>query len=267
MDAMPKTPQIEKLLEHRDFLRALACSLVTDPGTQEDLVSDDLRDGEVRKIDIDISDLLLGVVLGSVRWNGAPLENAELILEARKESLSRGLTTPLSAEIFLREDGGFRREVIPAVYDCYIRVHSVGGWKITDDPFPEPLTVAPGGTMKIQLHLQTTEVHFVFRNHDGNPLPGLRASLLPQNNKIRFHLPASNAKGECMRAVPTGSFQVMIPPKSLSTPEGLKSFMARQSGNAAAAFAAALISVKTVPIAPSTKSQRIEITVPKSAGY
>jgi hypothetical protein len=50
MDDMPPRPEIEQLLEHRDFLRALASQLVADPGTQDDLVSDALEERALRTL-------------------------------------------------------------------------------------------------------------------------------------------------------------------------------------------------------------------------
>ncbi len=48
MDVMNEGPRLEQLLEHRDFLRALATRLVSDPGTQDDLVSDVLKEATLR---------------------------------------------------------------------------------------------------------------------------------------------------------------------------------------------------------------------------
>jgi len=228
---------------------------------------DNLREGEERKLDIDISEFLLGEVQGTVLMNGVPLKNTDLVLRARKESFPRGQTSPLYVTIFLGDKGAFRQQLIPAIYDCHVRIKTAGSMNTTDYPIAAPLRIAPGDKLKIQLELQTTTIQLRILNHDGKPLAGLRASLLTHGMKKRFYLPASNATGECTKTVPTGSFQVLIPPKSLSTPEGYKAFMARQPGNAAAAYAEALIRVKTLQIPPGKELQRFEITVPNSAGY
>ncbi len=227
----------------------------------------DLRKGEERELDLDISRFLLGDVEGSVTCNDSPAKKWTLHLRARKHSLPMGITRRLPVTLPLDEVGKFATQLIPGIYDCSLSPeYKNGPWRPLY-PTGSTIRVTAGGRQKVRLKLGTVELRLHFENHDGKPLPKLRAILVDEASGRRYSLPISDSDGNCSARAPTGSFRLVTLPKHMTTLEGYEAFINAHRRDYETAFNKAHILLGELTIEAGGQAEPREITVPKSAGY
>jgi len=227
----------------------------------------DLRDGEERKLDMDLSRFLMGDVEGSATCNKRPANKWTLHLQARKPSLPHGITTLLSVSLALDENGKFATKLMPGLYDCSLSPeYKSGPWR---PPYPtgSTLRVTAGGQQKIHLNLDTAELRVRLLNHDGKSLPGLRTILVEEGSGQRFSLPVSDANGNCTTQAPIGTYRLVVLPKRLTTRDGMKAFRAAHEKDFATARNEAHILLGKLTIQANPEPEPRRLTVPRSAGY
>jgi len=227
-----------------------------------------LREGEERKIDIDISHLLMGEVHGGLRWNGKAMPDTGLYFRSVKTSLMHGELYPVWHKARSDAQGRFSKHLTPGVYECIVGLPFKGGdFAYTDMTTGTSVTVTSGVKQEIQLELRTAILQLRFKSLEGKALPGLRGILIPKGGSKHYPRPETNAAGECRQQVPAGLLRLLVLPKSLSSKDAMNQFRAQHGRDFKSAYEKALIPLQVLEVGPGSKAQHQEITVPKKAGY
>jgi hypothetical protein len=177
----------------------------------------DLKDGEVRKVDLDIAHLQKAKVLGRVFLNGEPMANVQVNLATFKADASGGRTMASSVGIKTDAAGRFTKRVLSGTYiiNCY---KTINGRHVSLQGEGE-LQVGVGEDVHRDFHIRTAALRIRLLAADGKtPLSGIQAFASTADGTHGFTLPSSDEDGHTQ--LPMGSlgvYELRIWPKMPSS--------------------------------------------------
>jgi hypothetical protein len=232
----------------------------------------DLRDGEVRRIDVDASSLLPARLTGVVMMNGAPLEDrfAQLIGTRPATTDDRdGGAARLEFDTRLGAGGTFALALRPATYRLRVGLPpATDGGRWRSIPAAERIVLAPGQQVHRVFQIETGGLRIRVRDESGRPRPGVQIEVTDLDRSFRTAAPPTDAEGRTAVGVaPVGTVIVSAVPKRLTDPATRRDFD-RTNGYRSEAWNQVLVPLGRADVVGQDRpTAAVEVVVPAKAGY
>jgi hypothetical protein len=205
----------------------------------------DLREGERREFDLELSGQMFAKVTGSVVIGDRPFCGQVMFYKDGK-----WVDSAMS-----NEAGKFTAFVSPGSY----RVQVKGLFA------DAPIACAAGEEVERDFHVTAVTVRLRVVGPDGAPRSGVRLITADFTGRAAVHFPASGKDGYTERQLSPGTYDFEVMPKRLADQQALREFY---EANKTDPGAMARVLVRLVKInARVDEGKRIEVKLPVAAGY
>ena len=221
-----------------------------------------LRDGDTRKLDLDLRRLIPTKLSGTVFLDGETFKKGRIVLHGRRGRSVTGLELSTSRYLETNGRGRFSTMVPAGVYRLSVHSPDLGGLNL---PTAGTVTVVAGRAVEQTFRLSTGRVRLTVLGTDGKPVAGASLSAKSAAHGGPILLPAPNANGLASVRLPIGAWTVRVVRKDLLGRRNRAAFLAEHPGDSTA-WERALLEVATVTVEPGPM-RPIEVSLPAGAGY
>jgi len=214
---------------------------------------DNLREGERRKLDLDLSQFLFARLRGKILVNTKPRSG-----QIQFKSTDGGWSSA-----FADDEGRFTVFLKPGSHRAFVSEHS--GRSRTNLFADETVAVSAGQELSLDLHINATTVRLQVLAPDGKPQPGVRLIAGTSDGASDNHLAHSDKDGLVTTRLGLGTYQLRVYPKSLADPKAMSKFYEDHKGESNA-LQNAMISLAELHVKPGN-DEIIKIKLPAATGY
>jgi len=217
----------------------------------------DLKEGETRRVDVDLAFLVAATLTGTAFVNGRPLKKGSLVFHGKEPA-------PSSQTIQTGEDGSFRLRSVAGEFEIFALVPPRGKGPFVT-LFPGlPLTLTPAASRQQDLRFHHGQLRLRVLASDGKtPVAGAKLACATEDGNRAVYIRGADASGQIhMDVFPQGSFVVTVWPKHLAKPMARHELMRKNPRG----WRKAAITVGTLQVAPGEPTTK-DLILPAASGY
>jgi hypothetical protein len=216
--------------------------------------ADNLRDGERRKLDLDLSHLLFATLKGKLLLNGKPHSG-----QVQFSSLAKDWSSAMADD-----EGRFVVFLKPGSHRAFISENT--GRSHTKLLADETVVVSAGQELQLDLHVNATTVRLQTLAPDGKPQRGVRLVAGTSDGVSDIYLALSDKDGLVTTRLGLGTYQLRVYPKHLADPKAINKFYNDHQGEPDALKNAMIPLAEQLHVKPGN-DEVIKIKLPAASGY
>ncbi|MCA8970636.1 MAG: hypothetical protein KDC95_12660 [Planctomycetes bacterium] len=223
----------------------------------------ELKEGETRTLDLDLSRRVRARVKGLVLVDGEPCSKGSVLLKAKRPDDGLGNSPMLGAQVHTDDESRFEVLLEPGSYRVELMVLDALAKRWAHFPIHTRIVVAPGETQDVTLRVQTGRLRLLLRDSEDHAVSDVRIAAKGPLDDEPTELGRSNTEGAVDVLLPTGSWILLVQHKDYQDPAKLRELQQKHGMRANELMYRNLQSIQVV----AGPAKELKIRLPAEAGY